>query len=282
MKETEKKETNSAKQEKIHNILFNREIGWQEIIYDLINTEQLDPWDINITTLSDKYLERVRQFEEADFFVSGKVLLAAAFLLRIKSEMLLNKYIRSIDEILFGAKEEKAKPLERIDLDETIPMLVPKSPMPRLKKVTLNQLMEALGKAIATENRRIKKEIVYKNVLRDTSFSMPKKRPGIEVRITEIYGKIKNYFNGNVKEKRISFVKFSENKREQKINMFPNLILLDHQKKIWLEQENHLEDFHIWLSETYLRDNPDPFADLREKIEKEAYKEKKPTKKKNT
>ncbi|GAI77431.1 unnamed protein product, partial [marine sediment metagenome] len=40
---------NSVKQEQVHDLLFNREIGWQEIIYDLINTEQLDPWDINIT-----------------------------------------------------------------------------------------------------------------------------------------------------------------------------------------------------------------------------------------
>ena len=43
---------NSVQQEQIHDLLFNREIGWQEIIYDLINTEQLNPWDINIIILS--------------------------------------------------------------------------------------------------------------------------------------------------------------------------------------------------------------------------------------
>jgi hypothetical protein len=31
-------EENNAKQEQIHDILFNRDLGWQEIIYDLINT----------------------------------------------------------------------------------------------------------------------------------------------------------------------------------------------------------------------------------------------------
>ena len=94
------KEVNNPKQEQIHDILFNREIGWQEIIYDLINTEQLDPWDINIMVLTGKFLERINKLEEADFFVSGKVLLAASLLLRIKSEILLNKYIKNIDEIL--------------------------------------------------------------------------------------------------------------------------------------------------------------------------------------
>ncbi len=109
---------NSVKQDQIHDLIFSREIGWQEIIYDLINTEQLDPWDINITILTDKYLEKISQLEEADFFVSSKVLLAASLLLRIKSEILLNKYIKSIDEILFGSKELKSHQLERIELDE--------------------------------------------------------------------------------------------------------------------------------------------------------------------
>ena len=96
----EKKET-SSQQEQIHNILFNREIGWQEIVYDLINTEQLDPWNIDIVVLSNRYLEKIQELEEDNFLISSKVLLAAALFLRIKSEILLDKYIKSIDEILF-------------------------------------------------------------------------------------------------------------------------------------------------------------------------------------
>ena len=71
----------SVGQDQIHDLLFNREIGWQDIIYDLINTEQLDPWNIDIIILSDKYLEKIKEIEEEDFFVSSKVLLAASLLL---------------------------------------------------------------------------------------------------------------------------------------------------------------------------------------------------------
>src|SRR3989339_1632539 len=113
----EKEEKISVKQAQIHDILFNREIGWQEIIYDLINTEQLDPWDINIMILTEKYLETLQKLEEADFFVSSKVLLAASFLLRIKSEILLNEYIKSIDDILFGKKEKIPSKFERLELN---------------------------------------------------------------------------------------------------------------------------------------------------------------------
>src|SRR3989344_4399420 len=111
----------SVNQEQIHDLLFSKEIGWQEIIYDLINTEQLDPWDINISVLSDGFLRKIEELEEADFFISGKVLLAAALLLRIKSEILLNKFIRSIDELLFGKKEKKEKPGFEIDAFDDIP-----------------------------------------------------------------------------------------------------------------------------------------------------------------
>ncbi|HUS50768.1 MAG TPA: segregation/condensation protein A, partial [Candidatus Paceibacterota bacterium] len=135
MNKEEDKSKNSVKQDQIHDLLFNREIGWQEVIYDLINTEQLNPWDINITILTDKYLEQVQKFEEANFFVSGKVLLAAALLLRIKSEILLNKYIKSIDEILFGKKEKKQQILERIEIEDEIPELILRTPLPRFKKV---------------------------------------------------------------------------------------------------------------------------------------------------
>src|SRR6056297_3065207 len=99
----------SVSQEEVHNILFDgKEIGWKEIIFDLIHTDQLDPWNIDIGFLADKYLEKIRELEEMDFFVSSKVLLASALLLRIKSEFLLNRYVKSIDEILFPKEEKKS------------------------------------------------------------------------------------------------------------------------------------------------------------------------------
>mgnify|MGYP001609612175 CR=1 FL=1 len=264
------KPSNSVKQDQLHDLLFSREIGWQELIYDLINTEQLDPWDINITILTEKYLEKIRNLEEADFFISSKVLLAAALLLRIKSEILLNKYIRSIDEILFGKKEEKKYELERIELDEAIPELIPKSPMPRFRRVTLQELMDSLGKAIATENRRIKKHLIATDALREAGIALPKKRFSIKNKIRELYEKLVGHFKENQHKTRVSFTDFIGNDKEERLIAFPPLLHMDHQKKVWLEQERHFEDFHIWLNETYFKNNPDPYADLREKVEEKA------------
>ncbi len=265
----EKEVSNNVKQEEIHDLLFTREIGWQEIIYDLINTEQLDPWDIDIIILSDRFLEKIENIDEADFFVSSKVLLAAALLLRIKSELLLNKHIKSIDEVLFGTEEKKATPFERIELDEEVPDLIPRSPMPRFKKVTLNELMEALNKAIVTENRRIKKEIINKNALRETGMSLPKRNISIKDKIRRMHLDLQDYFKKNKDHKKIPYSRFVGKDKEEKIIAFSPLLHLEHQKKIWLAQEVHFQEIDIWLKDVFLEHNPEPFAELKKELEEE-------------
>ena len=109
------KDTNIQKisQEQLYDLLVSRELNWRDIINDLIKTEQLNPWNIDLGILAKKYVERIRLLEELSegtFFISSKVLLAAALLLRIKSELLHNN-ILSIDEILF---DKKKKDVERV------------------------------------------------------------------------------------------------------------------------------------------------------------------------
>jgi segregation and condensation protein A len=257
----------NIKQEQIHNIVFSKEIGWQEIIHDLINTEQLDPWDIDISVLAKRYLERVEQFEEQNYLISSKVLLAAALLLRIKSEVLLSKYMKSIDEIIFGRKDEPAKKaLETFDFGDDIPELFPKSPMPRMRKVTLNELVESLNKAIITENRRIKREFVRKDLMREISIVIPKRRYFISDRINEVYEKISGYFLKNPDEKRIPLSRISGSSRDDRIMTFVSALHLENQGKIWIEQEVYFGEIYLWDRGRYLSEH-DPLAELRENAE---------------
>ncbi len=251
-------------QEQVQELLFNREVGWQDIIYDLINTEQLDPWDIDIGVLSEGFLLKIHEYEEMDFFVSSKVLLAAALLLRIKSELILSKYMRSVDDILFGPKEEKKTILERIELDEEIPELILRSPVPRFRKVTLNELIESLNKAIVTENRRIKKAIVNNNALRETGLSLPKRKYSINDKLKEIHGRVVDFFSKNKNEKKVTYTEIvGKDKEERALSFFP-VIQLENNGKLWLEQENHFEEIHIWLKDIFFKENPDPYADLKD------------------
>lgn len=258
-------DTKSVGQSQIHDLIFNRELGWKDIIFDLINTEQLDPWDIDIAILADKFFERVQEYQEMDFFVSSKVILAASLLLRIKSELILSKYLRSIDNILFGREEiQKEKTsFERIELDEEIPTLVLKSPLPRYRRVTLNELIESLNKAIVTENRRIKKTIVNQNALRETGISLPKKSYGISERMKKIHSKLMSHFDANKSHKFVTYTKFVGEGKEERALSFSPLLHLEVNGKIWLAQEDIFDEVHIWMKDVYLKHNPDPFEDLK-------------------
>ena len=241
-------------QEQIHGLLFVEKLSWQQIIHDLINSEQLDPWDIDISLLSNKFLEKVMKLEEANFFISSQVLLAASLLLRFKSEILLNQYIPSLDAILFGKKaEEKKYTQERIYLDEEVPGLVLRTPLPRFRKVTLEELMNALGQAIKTENRRIRKVVVAKQQELETSLSLPKHRINLRDKLKEVHSKLKRIFAD--REERLAFSELAGNEEKERVATFITLLHLDNQHKIWLEQDGHFKEIWILLKHFYEKQN---------------------------
>ncbi len=232
--------------EQLYDLLTSKEVSWQAIIYDLINTEQLDPWDIDLVFLAEKYLEKIKELEEANFFISSKVLLAASILLRLKSELLLKKYLKSIDEILFGKKETKRE--EKIELEGNLPELYPKTPLQRQRKVSLQELMEALEKAIKTETRRINRKVEQKIREKETEIVLPKQKISIKDRIRHLYAKILTLTKV---KKRLSYSELTGGKKEEKIACFLPCLHLDNQKKLFLEQEKHFSEIYIWLYKHY-------------------------------
>lgn len=254
-------------QEQIEGLLFSDKLSWQAIIYDLINSEQLDPWDLDLSVLAQKYLEKIRALEEANFFVSSKVLLAAAFLLRIKSEILLNRELRSLDDILFGKKEQKKYVQERLELEEDVPGLVPRTPLPRFKKVSLQELMAALGKAITTENRRIKRVVLARQAEFEASIVMPKKTINIQDQIKGVYQKLLEIFSN--RETKYAFSDLAGDSVESRVSTFIPLLHLDNQQKVWLEQDGHFEEIWILLKHLYEKQNADTLAQMRKEVEEE-------------
>ena len=252
-------------QEQIHDLLFDNRLSWQAIIYDLINSEQLDPWDIDLSVLSIKYIERVRMLEEANFFISSKVLLAASLLLRLKSELLLSRDLQSLDDILYGKKEEKKYSQERIELDEDIPELVPRTPLPRYKKVSLQELIIALGKAISTEDRRDRKALILKQHEMDAYIHIPKRLFNLQDNIKGLYSKIKQFFVKS--DEKVAFSKLSSVEPEERLLTFVSLLHLDNQQKVWLEQDGHFEEIWVLLKEIYESKNKDLLQRLKEEVD---------------
>jgi len=240
------KRGDAINQDQFFELITSEELSWQSIIYDLIKTEQLDPWDINLNVLAGRYVEIIQQLEENDFFISSKVLLACSLLLRLKSEILINSYIQDLDEVLYGRKDEKKYELERIEIDESeLPILVPRTPMARHKKVTLKELMSALNKAIDTENRRIKKEINKRQAEKNVLEVLPRgTHVPLKVRIKTIFGIV----HGHMKQGN-NHMKFHHlaPEREEKLASFVPILHLSNNGKIFLRQPEHYGDIHMAL-----------------------------------
>ena len=77
----------SEHHEKIHEIIFKEDdITWQSLILELAREGKIDPWDVDISVLAREYIDIVKKLKEHNFRLSGKVILASAILLRLKSE----------------------------------------------------------------------------------------------------------------------------------------------------------------------------------------------------
>ena len=63
--------------------------GPMDLLMHLIEKNKIDIYDIPIVTITDQYLEYVRQMEHSDMNVTSEFLVMAATLLDIKSRMLL-------------------------------------------------------------------------------------------------------------------------------------------------------------------------------------------------
>ena len=255
-------------QEQIHGLLFSNKLSWQALLYELINTEQLNPWDINISLLAQRFLERVRSLEEANFFVSSKVLLAAALLLRMKSEILLEHDVRALDEILYGKKEEKpAHHQQHLEWDEEIPELIVRTPLPRFKKVTLEELMQALNHAIKTENRRIKRIVVAKQQEFETALILPKQRMNVPQRIRQLHSHLQHLFK--TRDTKLAFSELAGSSAKERVNTFIPLLYLDTQHKVWLEQEGHCSEIWILLKHLYEQQHAETLEAMRKEVEAE-------------
>jgi len=232
--------------ERIFQILYNQdEVTWQTLLYELIKKEQMNPWDINISLLTKKYIETIKELKELDFRISGKVLLAAAILLKLKSNRLLNEDLSELDRLLTESEEEL---IDELDLEEPQRPaeekhpLIPRTPQPRKRKVSVFDLVKALEKALEVKQRRVMNSIPPMDV------KIPEKKRDITQIIREVYNKIITFLSIN-KQNKLTFSQLVPSQtKEDKIFTFIPLLHLTNQRKVDLEQKEHFGEIEIMIN----------------------------------
>jgi len=214
----------------------------QSIIYELVKTDEMDPWDIDISLISKKYIETLKRLQSFDVRISGKVVLAAAILLNLKTTRLLDEESK-LDDLINppAAMDDEGEvgysrfslanlPTDRITL-------IPRTPQPRKRKISVFDLVEALQKALEVKQRRILREVA------EVSIPCIDKKVDITKVILDLHKKIKEMFSGKGK---LTFFELvgSDNKEDQIVTLVP-LLHLTAQGKIDISQEVHFGDIDI-------------------------------------
>jgi segregation and condensation protein A len=231
-------------------IVGKDDVSWKNIIFGLIESEQMDPWDINISLISAKFLEQVKRLQEMDFRISGKVVLATAVLLKLKAERLRDEELEALDRIIHSAEEPVDLGLDELGFEEQPfangerPQLIPRTPQPRKRKVSVYDLVEALEKALEADARR--PEYIAPKTL-DT-IDPPEHHIDISVIIREVYDRIYGHYELEKSEEKLMFHHIARSTDPQDMVMtFIPLLHLENARKIDLEQPEHFGPINIYL-----------------------------------
>src|SRR3989344_644364 len=139
-----------TEEENILKMIIEKE-SWEEIIYYIVNVENLDPWNVDLVKLTDRFLNFINNVKELDFRIPAKIVFVVAVLLRLKADN-LSIFVEkesAVEEVL-----REQRPFEQLGIDPNLVKLG--YPMKRIPKrqVTLDELMTALRKALVVQEKK--------------------------------------------------------------------------------------------------------------------------------
>lgn len=193
------------------------------LVIPLIEEGKLDPWEVDIVELANLYLEELRKRETLDLRIPARAIVAAAFLLKKKVEVLFPKPPR--------------KPRERkYTLQEIVEMFEEEYP----------SLQQELQENIRRIQRIVK---VKRNGKKPKKKEEPKREIPLHVsKFEEILAELWEFFKNLEVGTRLKFFTFLD-----KRNFVPQvmaLLYLDYDNKIRLYQEKPFGDLEVEILET--------------------------------
>jgi segregation and condensation protein A len=206
-----------------------------EMLVDLVISDELDPWDIDIADIANRFIKEVKKLQKLNLRLSGKTLLASSILLRMKSDSLIPKEEPPFEEE-FAWEYPPEEPTEEI-----ISIGTPVRRRPE-RKTTLFELVEALQRALS-------EEMIRKNFPKGgrpkPKLIIPIDEESIKERMAKIYDTIQKL----TKTKKV--VKFSDllsEKRENIVEVLVTLLYLDSQQRITIWQKKLFGEIFITLN----------------------------------
>ena len=231
--------------EQIYDLIFQGDdIKWQTIIHELVREGKVDPWDVDLSVLSREYIGIIKKLKAHNFRLSGKVILAAAILLKMKTDRLgVEQLLQLTNPEDYPEELELQENAELQEKHFTKAKLNLRIPGIRKRKVTMFELVDALKKALEVDEKRR---------FRQSELAAMMKPHRVEIRKVDVFSKIDSLWK-KIKEKIKRYSKnllqFSEltptkDKKEIIWTLIP-LLHLAQQNKIELKQDGAFGEIFI-------------------------------------
>ncbi len=221
-------------EDRLLELIISDKITWEGLIRDIIKEESINPWEIDLVVLVSKYVALVKKSGGVDLRSFGKFILTITILLRMKSDLLLAEKIED---------EEYRKLISGIDLNVLFTdlegfELYARVPPVRYRKVTIEDLVEALKKAFEVAERRKRRRAKSKVDLNIARINLMQK-------IEEMYRRVNDFFLKIGRD----FITFSElvpsRERFDIIWTFIPLLYLDNEGKVNLRQDIPFGEIYV-------------------------------------
>ncbi len=206
-------------------------VTWKELLVELVRRNRFDPWNVDIAEIVGKYIEAVRTFKVMDLRVPANIMLAAAILLRLKSEMLKTVEEQEIPEDI----QDYERP--QVSVGE----LVPRLRLPPARHITLEELITALEDAMKLKEQR-EHERQQSRLMVPISINTA----DIEADIESIYAKVKSMADGTGTTT-LTYLISNSGVDEPLLDLFVPLLFLANKKRIMLIQEQFFGEIFIRL-----------------------------------
>ena len=219
------------------------------LLIDLAQRGEIDPWDVNVVEVFDRFLSELTLKSSQDLATSGQAFLYASMLILLKAESLAG---------LDPAEDLAEEPFEFLDEDVefvtgTLPLNLERRlhrrpvahPFPR-RRVTLGELIQQL-ELIAVAVDRQSRQVKTKKVVRPTRAQSMKAISQLShaENMTEVAGELEQILADTcLGEHWLDFEALLQIKNDR-VGLFWALLLLSAQSKIELEQKEFYQDIRL-------------------------------------
>ena len=224
--------------------------GPLDLLCHLIDKNKMDIYDINISQITDQYLEYINQMEEINLDITSEFLVMASTLLYLKSKHLLPKQQEDEEEI---TEEELIRRIIEYKKYKEITKKFKENFLEFSKRFYKNE------EEIELPKQKIEKEYdsntipdIYRKLIQKNADKINENASNIEkIAITETYSvgnTVKEMYRALIKYKKFTFNKlFSVKKRNKRevVTAFSGLLEMSRRNKIITEQENLFGDIEV-------------------------------------